>query len=381
MWKYSGGNGRRRSVSNGSICPNCLSTQDILAQETFTKMVSVERKRAERSGRCFILMLLEASRLIKHGTNLMDSVLATLAASTRETDIRGWYTKGSVLGVIFTEIDSADPTSTAHLLSRKMSKVLSGSLGEELAEQVHISCHVYPEDHPEGSGRPTDSQLYPDLRQKRQARTGSYIVKRSIDIFGSLFALVVSSPGLLVIAIAIKLTSKGPVLFRQARVGQDGKLFTFFKFRSMYVGNDAAVHRKYVKELIAGTANTEPHRVNGQVYKLTRDSRITRIGGFLRRTSLDEMPQFLNVLKGDMSLVGPRPPIPYELDNYDAWHKRRVLTIKPGLTGPWQVGGRNKMKFDEMVRLDLQYAASWSVWLDLKILFRTPRAVLTADGA
>lgn len=344
-------------------------------------MVSVERKRAERSGRCFILMLLEASRLIKHGTNLMDSVLATLAASTRETDIRGWYTKGSVLGVIFTEIDSADPTSTAHLLSRKMSKVLSGSLGEELAEQVHISCHVYPEDHPEGSGRPTDSQLYPDLRQKRQARTGSYIVKRSIDIFGSLFALVVSSPGLLVIAIAIKLTSKGPVLFRQARVGQDGKLFTFFKFRSMYVGNDAAVHRKYVKELIAGTANTEPHRVNGQVYKLTRDSRITRIGGFLRRTSLDEMPQFLNVLKGDMSLVGPRPPIPYELDNYDAWHKRRVLTIKPGLTGPWQVGGRNKMKFDEMVRLDLQYAASWSVWLDLKILFRTPRAVLTADGA
>lgn len=181
------------------------------------------------------------------------------------------------------------------------------------------------------------------------------------------------------IAAAIKLTSPGPVLFRQKRVGQHGRHFVFFKFRSMYVGTDSAAHQKYMKQLIAGTAASEPHNGTGRVYKLTRDPRITPIGAFLRRTSLDEVPQFLNVLLGDMSLVGPRPPIPYEVESYDAWHRRRLLAVKPGITGLWQVGGRNKLKFDEMVRLDLQYAASWSVWLDLKILFKTPRAVL--DGA
>ena len=156
----------------------------------------------------------------------------------------------------------------------------------------------------------------------------------------------------------------------------------FLKFRSMYVNNDTQVHKQYVQRLIAGKADKHPSNGNGEgVYKLTKDSRITRIGAFLRRTSLDELPQFLNVLKGEMSLVGPRPPIPYEVEAYEIWHRRRLLEAKPGITGLWQVSGRSRVKFDDMVRLDLQYARNWSPWMDIKILLRTPGAVVLGEGA
>ena len=150
----------------------------------------------------------------------------------------------------------------------------------------------------------------------------------------------------------------------------------------MYIDNDASLHREYVLKLIAGDATREPSKANGSgLYKLTNDKRITPVGRFLRRTSLDELPQFVNVLAGDMSLVGPRPPIPYEVASYRTWHRRRVLEVKPGITGLWQVSGRSRVKFDEMVRLDLRYARSWSLWLDLMILIRTPRAVVLGAGA
>jgi lipopolysaccharide/colanic/teichoic acid biosynthesis glycosyltransferase len=145
----------------------------------------------------------------------------------------------------------------------------------------------------------------------------------------------------------------------------------------MRVDNDPAVHREYVTKLIAGEAERIPASADGRgVYKLANDTRITRLGMFLRKTSLDELPQLFNVLRGDMSLVGPRPPIPYELAAYQTWHRRRLLEVKPGITGLWQVTGRSRIKFDDMVRLDLRYAASWSLWLDLKILLRTPGAVV-----
>jgi len=150
----------------------------------------------------------------------------------------------------------------------------------------------------------------------------------------------------------------------------------------MECGNDASIHREYVKRFIAGEADPAgiSHTQN-VVYKIQDDPRVTRVGKFLRKTSLDELPQFINVLKGDMSLVGPRPPIPYELEGYQIWHRRRVLESKPGITGLWQVNGRSRLKFDDMVRLDLQYARTWSLWLDIKILLRTPRAVLFGTGA
>jgi lipopolysaccharide/colanic/teichoic acid biosynthesis glycosyltransferase len=172
------------------------------------------------------------------------------------------------------------------------------------------------------------------------------------------------------------------VLFRQRRVGQYGKRFTLFKFRSMQADNDHNIHKAFVTQMIASEAAHTATSKNGEkVYKLTNDSRITPVGKFLRRTSLDEFPQFLNVLLGDMSLVGPRPAVRYEVAAYQTWHRRRVLEFKPGITGLWQVAGRSRVKFDEMVRMDLRYAASWSIWLDLKILLLTPLAVLRGSGA
>ena len=160
------------------------------------------------------------------------------------------------------------------------------------------------------------------------------------------------------IAVVIKLESRGPVLFSQRRAGMHGRPFRIYKFRTMTQDGD-----------------------RGEPLRSLHDPRVTRFGRYLRRTSLDELPQFLNVLKGEMSLVGPRPPIPYELEVYDIWHRRRVLEVKPGITGLWQVNGRSRLRFDDMVRLDLQYARAWSPWLDIKILLRTPRAVLSGEGA
>jgi lipopolysaccharide/colanic/teichoic acid biosynthesis glycosyltransferase len=146
--------------------------------------------------------------------------------------------------------------------------------------------------------------------------------------------------------------------------------------------NDPRIHREYVRKFIAGKADPAGVGDNQNVvYKIQDDPRVTRVGKFLRKTSLDELPQFINVLKGEMSLVGPRPPIPYELEAYQIWHRRRVLEAKPGITGLWQVNGRSRLKFDDMVRLDLQYAKTWSLWLDIKILLQTPRAVLFGAGA
>jgi len=172
------------------------------------------------------------------------------------------------------------------------------------------------------------------------------------------------------------------VLFRQQRVGQHGECFTFLKFRSMYVNNDQHVHQKFVTELIANqTAPELSDKKSDGVYKMKNDSRVTRVGKFLRRSSLDELPQLLNVFTGEMSLVGPRPAIPYELAAYQTWHRRRVLEAKPGITGIWQVAGRSRVQFDDMVRMDLRYAMAWTPWLDLKILLRTPLAVIRGSGA
>jgi lipopolysaccharide/colanic/teichoic acid biosynthesis glycosyltransferase len=149
----------------------------------------------------------------------------------------------------------------------------------------------------------------------------------------------------------------------------------------MHANNDLKIHKEFMKNVISGAYNGKVNGKTGPVYKMTNDPRITRVGRILRRSSLDELPQFINVLKGDMSLVGPRPPLAYEYEVYDLWHRGRVLEVKPGITGLWQVRGRSRVSFDDMVRLDLQYARGWSIWLDLQILAQTPRAVLLGDGA
>ena len=155
------------------------------------------------------------------------------------------------------------------------------------------------------------------------------------------------------------------------------------KFRSMYVDNDPEIHKAYVAGLIRAGRDNEADDANGSghTYKIKDDPRVTSLGKVLRKTSLDELPQLINVLRGHMSLVGPRPPIPYECQNYDVWHRRRVMEMKPGITGLWQVEGRSALPFDEAVRLDIRYVQKWSLWLDLKIIFRTPFAVVSCRGA
>jgi exopolysaccharide biosynthesis polyprenyl glycosylphosphotransferase len=361
---------------------------NILHEEAFKQMICVERKRTERSRKPFLLLLLEAGgayRSSETSGKVLANILSAMLASTREIDVVGWYENEHIVGVMFTELVIDDRNSILSKMLSRVSSILQDVLTFEQFNQISISFHFFPDkwDH-DLPQRPSNPTLYPDLSERDSAKQVPTGIKRMMDIIGSAMVLVLCAPLFLVIAAAIKWSSKGPVFFRQQRVGQHGKAFTFLKFRSMYAGNDPNVHREYVTQLIAGQAQRHPANSNGNgagVYKLTSDSRITSVGAFLRRTSLDELPQLLNVLRGEMSLVGPRPAIPYEVAAYQTWHRRRVLEVKPGITGLWQVNGRSRIKFDEMVRLDLRYAKTWSPWLDVKILLRTPRAVLVGEGA
>jgi lipopolysaccharide/colanic/teichoic acid biosynthesis glycosyltransferase len=201
---------------------------------------------------------------------------------------------------------------------------------------------------------------------------------RALDIAFALMMLVVLTPALLLIAIAIRLDSRGPVLFRQRRLGRGLAPFTVNKFRTMRDGVGHDIHRAFVLDLIAGRQPEQPE--GGPRFKLNGDQRVTRLGRLLRRTSLDELPQLWNVLRGEMSLVGPRPPIPYEVDHYPAhWFGR--FEVKPGVTGLWQVSGRCELTLEEMIALDIKYVDRRSLWLNLSILARTVPVILTTRGA
>jgi exopolysaccharide biosynthesis polyprenyl glycosylphosphotransferase len=205
--------------------------------------------------------------------------------------------------------------------------------------------------------------------------------KRAFDLATAGAMLLLLSPLLLLVAALIKLESKGPVIYRQQRIGENGRLFTMFKFRSMRADADPNAHKAYVTRLIEQNLGPEEVAENGgRSLKMEHDPRITRVGRFIRKMSIDELPQLFNVLRGDMSLVGPRPPLPYEADLYRDWHKRRFEAL-PGITGWWQVKGRNRVSFDEMVRLDLHYIEHASFWLDVRVLLMTPWVVLTGKGA
>jgi lipopolysaccharide/colanic/teichoic acid biosynthesis glycosyltransferase len=360
-------------------------THEVLNEGTFKRMIAVERKRTERSGEPFLLMLLEAGnpQSLEKNEKALINILSVLPLSIRDTDIIGWYKDRTTVAVMFTGLARKDKSSILSVILSKVSATLRGQLTSDQFDQVSISFHFFPDDwNHDSRGRPSNPTLYPDLSSPDNG-TGSLLrIKQAIDIVGSSLLLILCIPIFLVIALAIKVSSKGPVFFRQQRVGQYGRCFTFLKFRSMYTDNDPSVHKEYTTKLIGGEIENSPPTSGGKViYKLTNDKRITRVGKLLRRTSLDELPQLVNVLKGDMSLVGPRPAMPYELAAYQTWHRRRVLEVKPGITGLWQVTGRSSVSFDEMVRLDLRYATSWTLGLDLKILVSTPRAVIEGTGA
>jgi exopolysaccharide biosynthesis polyprenyl glycosylphosphotransferase len=204
--------------------------------------------------------------------------------------------------------------------------------------------------------------------------------KRVSDIAIASVTLLFLSPFWLLIALLIKLDSTGPVFYVQERVGMDGRIFMVYKFRTMRVDADSEIHREYQRKFIAGHAEANVGDNDRPAYKLRNDPRITRVGGILRRLSLDEIPQLFNVLRGDMSVVGPRPPIPYEVEAYELRHRKR-LDMKPGLTGLWQVSGRNRLPFEEMVKLDLFYIENWSLLSDVKIILRTALVIFRGDGS
>jgi len=403
---FSHGNYRRRAL-NGSVergvnlkslrvedglNPVCaldefVSTGEraILNEKTFRRMIAIERKRTERSKEPFLMMLMEIGqhRNQEDTGRVLSSVLSVLNSCSRETDVIGWYKNQITLGVMFTGLLVTDRNLILTTILSRVSRMLRDELNFEQFDQVVLSFHFFPDNwdgtDPEG---PSNTVLYPDLMNPGRRRNSLLVLKRSIDLIGSALGLIFFSPLFVLIALAIKITSKGPILFKQQRVGQFGRQFTLFKFRSMQIDSDHNIHKEYVLKLIADQAERQPGGSGGErVYKLTNDKRVTSLGKLLRRTSLDELPQIINVLIGDMSLVGPRPAIPYELSSYQTWHRRRILEAKPGITGLWQVTGRSMVKFDDMVRLDLRYATSWSIWLDFKILLRTPLAVIKGAGA
>ena len=343
-------------------------------------MLSIERKRTERSKKSFLLLLLDISALltVKSHKKIVQTVKTVMASCLRETDIRGWYENDKVIGVIFTEIKTLNESSIKEIFL-KIQNRFSEKLDPEWIKKMSISFHVYPEiDGNISINGSFNITLYPDITKRGLIRRLSLIVKNILDITGSSAALLMFSPVFLAVAVAIKVNSEGPVFYKQQRMGLNGKTFSIFKFRSMYTNCDSKDHKEYIEKYIGDQKNAA---VEPGVFKLKNDSRITPVGEFLRKTSIDELPQLINVLRGDMSLVGPRPPIPYECDLYDIWHRRRLLSCRPGITGLWQVMGRSRTTFDEMVRLDLKYICEWSLWLDLKILLKTPGAVFIGKGA
>ncbi|HXV64077.1 MAG TPA: sugar transferase [Vicinamibacteria bacterium] len=265
-----------------------------------------------------------------------------------------------------------DPSEAGSLESRNGNEApQSGDKDEEAAPAAGVDS---AEGDPKVRVDTLKTEILPELaEQDRWYR----FAKRSIDIVGAVIGISILAVPMLLIAIAIKLTSRGPVLYKQVRVGFQGRMFTFLKFRTMRAGANDEIHRKYQWNFINGRVPVKPLDDAGRpLFKVPDDPRITPLGRVLRRTCLDELPQLFHVLLGTMSLVGPRPPIPYEVDIYQDWHRRRVLEAKPGITGLWQVLRTYNTTFKEMVRYDLNYINNQSIWLDLKIILRTLPVVM-----
>jgi len=357
--------------------------QPMFDEELFRDTVRRERKRTARSGLAMVMLLIGVQDSRHEDTSkLFAGIADTLSAIKSDIDILGWFERESIMGLIVPEIDSANLASTCERLESEFQKKSTDRFGGDLTERLSIRLRVYPEPQQLGEEelQTVDPFLYPELHAQQDRIAMFQVMKRGMDILGSLALLLLFSPLLLAIAGLVKLSSRGPVLFRQVRIGQMLKPFMICKFRTMYANADHGIHHHYVSWFITSSGKGQEQDKN-KIFKLTNDPRIPPIGHFLRKTSLDELPQLWNVLRGEMSLVGPRPPLWYEVQQYKPWHRHRVLEAKPGITGLWQVTGRSRTTFDEMVRLDLRYARGRSLWADIKILLATPAAVIKGKGA
>ena len=343
---------------------------ELLPSEAFAACLSRELQRTNRSGRPFVLAIFSAERSVYGHRAVLQDLSRLLQSRVRATDILGWYGPAAV-AVLLSDTDLEGGKIFADQI-----------IGESGDAPLRVAVTKYPDQAPvkppPASAVGIDSLRYWFSGASRTDAARSP-VKRILDVVGAVVAIILFAPIMLGTAVAIKATSPGPVIFRQMRLGFEGTPFVFLKFRSMRVDADDELHRQYTQRFVTGQLDEAAGEA--PLYKITSDPRLTPIGNFIRKTSIDELPQLFNVLKGEMSLVGPRPPLPYEVDRYQPWHLRRILDVKPGMTGLWQVEGRSTTTFDDMVRLDLRYVDRWSIWLDLKILLKTVKAVVTCRGA
>ncbi len=357
--------------------------QPIFDEESFRATVTRERKRTERSGLAMVMVLISVrSSRLEDTSALFVKIANALVAIKSDIDILGWFERESIMGLIIPEIDSENLASTCNRFDSEFRNQITDWFKGDLLNRLSVRLRVYPEPQQLGEEelRAVDLFLYPELKAQQAGIDTFQALKRGMDIFGSLTLLIILSPLFAAIAGLVKLSSRGPAVFCQVRVGQMMKPFSICKFRTMYVDAGHGIHHNYVSWFITSSGKGQEQGEN-KIFKLTNDPRITPIGHFLRKTSLDELPQLWNVLVGDMSLVGPRPPLWYEVRQYKPWHIHRVLEARPGITGLWQVTGRSRTTFDEMVRLDLRYARGRSLWADIKILLATPAAVINGKGA
>ncbi len=346
-----------------------IHASDVLTRSRFLDELRREKLRSDRSKAPLSVALFSGPDRAH-----MQNLLGILGSTKRATDLIG-YLGSDCVAVLLVDTNAEGAKSQTHRV-----------LGLAPSLRVTSVTRTYPDelfDHLLTDGQPLQEFApFYDQEASNEPGQSGYSLKRAIDVLGAAAGIVALAPLMLATAIAVRASSPGPVIFKQTRVGRHGMPFAFYKFRSMYCNSDDRIHRDYVASLIKGDLSAANQGDSDKpLYKLKADPRITRVGRFIRKTSIDELPQLFNVLKGDMSLVGPRPPVPYEVEKYQSWHLRRLFEARPGITGLWQVEGRSKTSFDEMVRLDLRYISNCSLRLDLKILIKTVKVVLWDEGA
>jgi lipopolysaccharide/colanic/teichoic acid biosynthesis glycosyltransferase len=346
-------------------------SDELLLEHQFLRQLQREKRRAERSRLPLSMVLFRIEGPANADRTGEYRLFETLVSSKRETDILGVLSDGT-FAILLTDTGRDGATQFQRKIEQRSRGIRTGSIARTYPDQLFDELTKSVNN---------GTALEPLLLEGGIPRSpAGRFFKRTLDLLGASCALIMSSPVMLVAALAVRGTSSGPIIFKQVRLGRGGKPFVFYKFRSMYADSDDRIHREYVTGIIKRGKLAQG--AGSQAWsKLERDPRITPVGRFIRKTSIDELPQLFNVLQGHLSLVGPRPPLPYEAAEYEAWHLRRILEVKPGITGLWQVAGRGATTFDDMVRLDLEYIRLWSPWLDLRILLRTIGVVVRRHGA